>query len=355
MLVSKEVKIGAVFFIAIIILVMFAVAVGALPVGGGHKMIVYFDEVLGLEPGNDVWLYGRKVGTVQGLEYAPMAGPDGRDALMVKVVMNLDQEVPIYEDYKISVMDKSVIGGRAVQIKSGTPGKPAPEGVFYGSSHGNPLASMGEEFSKSLAVVESVGQIAQDLREGKGSLGMLLKNKELYEEMVNTTREIRVMMEMLTAEDSTFRALMKDPEVGRNIRKTAEEMKTVSQEFAAFLAKINSPDSFINSLVTDKTLYARLEAIMAGLETFSKTLGSGRGLTRALTDDAFYHDIQDTAAELKSTVRLARELIAEVQRDPQMLIAGRPSGQESWLVKQLRGEGPPREARADPRKLVPED
>ncbi|RKY26092.1 MAG: hypothetical protein DRP79_05640 [Planctomycetota bacterium] len=357
MIISKEAKIGAVFFIAIVILVVFAVAVGAVHVGGGHTMVVYFDEVLGLEPGNDVWLYGNKVGSVSSLTHTPITGPDGKQAFMVKVVLNLDNEITLHDDYDITVMDKSVVGGRAVEIKAGTPGKRVHTGVIYGSSRGNPLASMGSEFGKSLDTLKTMGRIAADLQEGKGTLGMLLNDEKLYRELVSTTRETRVMLEMLTAEDSAFKSLLEDKKLAGDIAATAAQLKTAAERFAALMEKTNSPDSLVHRLVTDKALFSRLESLMENLDEFSETLRAGKGLGRMLTDDYLYNEIVGITAELGRTVRVARELIAEVQRDPQVLIAGRPTGRESWLVRQLRGEDGtlfPRTVQ-DARKLVPGD
>ncbi len=357
MLISKEVKIGAVFFIAIVILVVFAVAVGALTLGGGHGMTVYFDEVLGLEPGNDVWLYGKKVGAVRSLTHALMTTLDGKQAFMVKVVLNLDNEIALYDDYGITVVDKSVIGGRAVQIRAGTPGKPAHTGTIYGSSRSNPLATMGEEFTESLRVVDAFVDLIHDLQEGKGTLGMLITDDALYQELVSTTTKTGDVLELLTAEESTFRSLLEDRELPENIRENLAQMRRATQQFAELMEKINSPDSFIRRLATDTTLFQRLDSLVKNLDEFSRMLGSGKGLGRALTDENLYRDIAEIVAETRRTVRIARELMAEVQRDPQMLIAGRPTGKESWLVRQLRGEvaAPAPRAVLDRRKLVPDE
>ena len=83
---KRAVIVGVFVFLALVIFVL-----GVMTLGGqkslfnrGAKINAVFNEVNGLQPGNNVWFAGVKVGTVQDV----MITEDGK----VKVEMNLDKD-----------------------------------------------------------------------------------------------------------------------------------------------------------------------------------------------------------------------------------------------------------------------
>jgi regulator of sigma D len=350
MIISKEAKIGAVFFIAIAVFLVFAVAVGVLPLGGRQQMVVYFDKVYGLQPGNDVWVNGNSYGSVQSLETVTVPVKDEETgkiekAIMIKVVLSVPHVVTLHEGYNISVVDKSVIGGRAVDIMPGPPDNPPYTGMIHGTSLGT-IASIQGRISTAL----------DEMMLSEGTFRQLVKQREVYDKTVTVLDEAAKTLQLLTDEHSNYRRIMTDPHFADDLTGAVAELRKASDEIANYAEKMNAPNSFANRLATDETLFPRLEAITQNLEAFTRKLNEGEGMGRLLTDQELYRDIRDIVAELRQTARVASKFISELEGDPQMLIAGRHSQNETWLVQQLRGPKPAAPpAPVDERKLVPQD
>jgi ABC-type transporter Mla subunit MlaD len=362
MIISKEAKIGALFFIAIAVFMVFAVAIGALPSVSRYKMTVYFDKVYGLTPGSEVWLSGTSFGTVESVEPEEVELPDSTGlpyntgvrgktkVLMVKAVLSLPRPVTLYDDYTISVVDKSVIAGRAVDILAGTPTRPVHEGPIIGESAGT-MASIQRRMSDALTKITS--------EEGSKKLQSLFdKTTDALTKTTEALDEAHEALKLLTAENSNYRRMLEDPQFRENLTGAMEQIKLTSTNLAEITAKMNSQDSLFNRLATDETLYPRLESLVKNLDDFSRMLAAGKGVGRMFTDEELYRNIQDTVLEVRRIAQVANKFMAEVERDPQIVVLGRPNPNESVLAKQLRTPptaGVPRPGEIDSRKLVPRD
>lgn len=357
MIVSKEFKIGAVFFIAVAIFLFFAVAVGTLPVGSKVVMVVYFDKVYGLQPGNDVWVNGNSFGSVKSIENVIADGTtkDGKAVKMgkVKVTLNLNEKLVLHEGYTIKVVDKSLIAGRAVEIDPGPPDAPVVTGDLIGRST-DTLASLQVRLGNAL----------DEMMTAEGTFRQLVLNKDFYNKTLalldsagGTLARVNKTIDMFTAKGGAYETLAGNKKLADDIVASVAEIKNTAAQLDEFTKKMNEPGSLPSSLAADKTLYPRLQEIAKNLNELTKKLNEGKGVTRLLTDDTIYDNIRDTTYKINETARVAEKLVKELDKDPQMLIAGRPGPNESWLAQQLRGPNPapPPAPAADSRKLVPNE
>lgn len=87
--------------------------------GGGNRYQIVFDSsVAGLTSGSRVGFNGIKVGEVQSFQL------DLNDARKVRVVISVNDNVPIREDSLATIKSMGLAGGSGVEISPGTPGSP---------------------------------------------------------------------------------------------------------------------------------------------------------------------------------------------------------------------------------------
>src|ERR671927_354277 len=117
---SRPVVVGIFILVGIAILV-----VAVFTLGGQKKTFVkgytvnaVFDDVSGLQTGNNIWLSGVKIGTVKKIDFVGNS--------QVAVTMNLGQEaLPyIHKDSKAKIGTEGLIGNKIVVIYGGTPQSP---------------------------------------------------------------------------------------------------------------------------------------------------------------------------------------------------------------------------------------
>src|SRR5882757_5615810 len=105
--------------LAILLIAVFAI-------GGQHKAFVktvrlhiLFDDVQGLQPGNNVWLSGMKIGTVKTIDFYRNS--------QVAVTLNIEKKAQahIAGDSKARISTDGLVGNKIVVISGGSDGAPA--------------------------------------------------------------------------------------------------------------------------------------------------------------------------------------------------------------------------------------
>src|SRR5258708_37819013 len=97
--IRKRMAVGIFLFLGLVILV-----IGVLTIGGQHKAFVrtisaraIFDDIQGLQTGNNVWLSGMKVGTVKKIAFYGSS--------QVEIVLNIEHQAQshIHNDAKVRI------------------------------------------------------------------------------------------------------------------------------------------------------------------------------------------------------------------------------------------------------------
>lgn len=248
-----------------------------------YELTVVFDQVAGLITGDKVYVKGVDVGRVKRLEVKR----DGVHATLV-----LDYPVELRENYSIQVVPSSVLGGKFVEIREGSPDKPLlPEGTqIVGKGPADFLAELTEGIREVRQSLESGGvlgnleetmanikEITRRLKDGEGTIGKLLTDDSLYTNLVAISAR-------LERGEGTLGKLMSDDGLYTNL--------------LAVSARLERGEGTLGKLLTDDGLYTNLLAVSARLERGEGTLG------RLLSsDDQLYRDLSDTVASLKDTAQ----------------------------------------------------
>jgi phospholipid/cholesterol/gamma-HCH transport system substrate-binding protein len=246
------------------------VAVGATILAGGiltigdlndtftRKLAVsaVFDEVGGLQKGDNIWYAGVKVGVVKALEFD--------EASRVVVDMRIDEEAArvIHGDALAKIGSEGLIGSTIVVIHGGTAGTtPLEEGdvlaVTKSVSTEDIMATFQQNNTNLVAITTDLKSISASLSAGEGSIGKLLGDDALY---------VNVAAAVSRLEDA------------------AEHAGTMTASLSTFAAELNREGGLPHDLVTDRTTYASLtegvEAFQqagAHASDFMEVLASGAG------------------------------------------------------------------------------
>src|SRR5713226_403395 len=169
---------------------LFLVTVAVLYVTGAgilapkYQLIAYLPEVEGLTLGAPVRLDGVEVGNVDSIFMAPRPAEGGFNRLRnVKVVMRIDKRFrdEILTDSRASLVTEGLLGNRYVRITRGVSGKvveakgevPGEEEVAI-----KQITERGADLVQNLgALSKEVREIVAGVKEGQGSLGLLLTDE----------------------------------------------------------------------------------------------------------------------------------------------------------------------------------
>jgi len=295
---KRAVIVGVFVFLALVIFVL-----GVMTLGGqkslfnrGAKINAVFNEVNGLQPGNNVWFAGVKVGTVQDV----MITEDGK----VKVEMNLDKDhiSVIKKDAKAKVGSDGFIGNKLIILYGGSTGA----GVVEDGTTLSPGASLNMEDMMGtlqdnnkniLAITANFKTITDGMVTGKGSIGKLLNDDQLFTDLQNTVTTIKLAAvnaqrmvtdvsdytSKLTAKGSLANDLLTDTVIFSRLRSTVRQINalsdkanevvlTLSETSKNINQKLNDNSTPVGLLLNDKEVAASLKITIKNLQTSTQKL-----------------------------------------------------------------------------------
>lgn len=298
---KRSVIVGIFVFLGIAILVA-----GILTLGGQQKKFVQaiqlkavFDDIGGLQAGNNIWFSGVKIGTVRKINFYGDA--------QVEIEMNVEEEVVefIRKDSKATISSDGLIGNKIIVIYGGTTMAPPVE-------DGDRLESVMPLDTDQM--METLQVNNENLVEITGNLKNLTSKLAEGEGMVGAA-----LTDSLIAEN--FRSIVD------NLNQASVNSKRMISELQSFTAKLNQEGNLLNDLVTDTTMAAELRNTMQSLNTAA---ASAQDVTKELsqvsekfnsTDNSVGMLLNDPefAQSLKSTIENADSATYNLNRGMEAL------------------------------------
>jgi phospholipid/cholesterol/gamma-HCH transport system substrate-binding protein len=298
--IQQNVKLG-IFVLAGLVLFMGAVFL----VGSENNLFsktftthAIFKNVEGLKEGDNVWLSGVKIGTVREVRIVK----EGK----VVVTLNLknNQNKFIKRDATAFIGSDGLVGSKIVVIRPGV-----DPGVIQDTDTIGAL---------SPADTQDLLNIAKDVGDNTRSL----------------TSDLKMLAKRISDGQGIVGELLKDGDFARDLRATADQIKTTtgqtakaSEELNAMLYKLNHGDGLVNRLATDTMLSYTFDQTLANVRDLSKNsaemsqglkeligkMNSGNNAIGVLLADSLFAD------RLKVTVENAQAATAKLDENMEAL------------------------------------
>jgi phospholipid/cholesterol/gamma-HCH transport system substrate-binding protein len=275
-------------------LVFFIVAI--LTIGNMHKtfgskiqLTALFDDVNGLQQGNNIWFSGVKIGTVKKVQFYGNS--------QVRVMMNLDENAQQYirKDAKVKVSTDGFIGNKILVIYGGSSKAEAIEdedtlGVEKTFSSEDMINTLQENNKNVLAITNDLKVVTKKIAEGQGSIGKLLNDDAIYSNIAATSASLKqasdkaqqVMTSLsafsagLNKKGTLAHGLTSDTVMLSSLKETVAQLNRVADTASVFINELKQaardPKSPVGVLLHDPEAGASLKATLKNLETGSKKL-----------------------------------------------------------------------------------
>lgn len=235
--------------------------------GNKEQIEVVFDDVMGLREGDNVIVRGMTVGKIKTMRL-------GADGVHVQVVFNPDINPQMKEDYRITIVATSILGGRHLMIDQGSAGgrNITDESYVYSGKEPYDLIADASELMNAVrrGVVDggivdnfqetsvAMKEVAERLRTGKGTLGRLLsEDDQLYNDLsasIAALKKISVRVEK--GEGTVGRLFGSDDKLYRDLAATVESLRKIT-------SSIDQGEGSIGKLVRDEELYLEIKSAVA--------------------------------------------------------------------------------------------
>jgi len=280
--VSVEILVGFFMLVAITALIYFTAVLSHEKLfSSNYRYEVVFPDVGGLHHGDNVVLRGMTIGRVGGVRLKDH-----------KVLVDLVLTVPLelHKGYQIDVIDSSMLGGKNLRINEGNMSNPLidKDEVILGNKPLNMIAELGEAVS---GLKKMVGSITK----GEGSLGKLMSNPDLYDNINKTAENLKIITAKINAGEGTLGRLMVDDQVYTDLSK-------ISKNLSLLTDRLQKGEGSIGKLLTDDgQLYVDARKTLSNLQLVSANLAEGKGTLGKLmaSDDTVYTDLAATLSSIR--------------------------------------------------------
>jgi phospholipid/cholesterol/gamma-HCH transport system substrate-binding protein len=255
----NRVLVGLFVFLGIVLLIIGIMAVGNIrgTFTKKIKVVAFFDDVNGLQKGNNVWFSGVKIGMVDDLNFY--------DKSLVSVTININIKAQEYirKDAKVKISSDGLIGNKILVIYGGTSeGRSIMAGdtlEVENTFSSEDMINMAQENNKNLlAITSDLKIISAQLASGEGTVGKLLMEKDLYEQILSTSVSLN-----------------------RASAQAAQAMSSMN----AFTQELNKEGNLAYELVTDTTSFPALQATVMRLEQIADSTAIFINNLKTMTSD----------------------------------------------------------------------
>jgi phospholipid/cholesterol/gamma-HCH transport system substrate-binding protein len=251
------------------------------------RLNVIFDNVSGLQNGNNIWCAGVKIGIVKKVRLISNH--------KVQVLMEIDKEYQdlIYKDTRAKIGSDGLVGNKIVMIYGGSQDMSTVKSgdtLFSENIHDKEqmMNTLDESTKNLLDITKDFKTVSKRMADGQGTLGRLF------------TEDSLMNMLKLTAE---------------RLQSGSLHIQMLASDISGYTAKLHAKGALANDLVTDTSLFSKLRIAAVQIEEASE---NAKELTNNLKIVSYnlkdssnlagivFHDTQ-TAKNLRVTVENLRE------------------------------------------------
>jgi phospholipid/cholesterol/gamma-HCH transport system substrate-binding protein len=264
----------------------------------GYNLVAGFETLKELKEGDEVRMAGVKIGEVERTRLA------GRRA---EAILRISPDVKIKADANASIIMAGLIGTNYIGIDLGSETapdlEPGSEIKTKTTADLNSVMSQIGDLGKKLegAIGNLSGALSGD---GKGGTGIVQKLDTLVtenrENISKTTANLQSITDKVNKGEGTLGRLINDPKLHDELVTTLDEIKKGAGEAKNFIAnaqaiidQVKTGKGPLGTLVFDQKAGEDLKASIANFRTVSDKISRGEGtLGKLINDDSMLRDAQ---------------------------------------------------------------
>jgi len=258
----------------------------------------FLPAVAGLKPGAPVRLAGFEVGTVKTVGLADDFRQDPVNKTEVRF-----QVLQRYKNYVRSnslayITTEGLLGESVLELDPSLEGELVPPGeAVPGTEKGN----IKEIVQNVDAITGDVRTLIADVRAGKGTMGKLIVDPELYDRAQQAVNDFQSLTRRAAAGEGTLGRLMVSEELYDQLKATAN---TLQQGADA----IRDKQGTLGKLIYDTAIYDQAESFVKRADKMAARLEAGEGtLGKLMTEEELHTDVKQTFANAREITRKVNE------------------------------------------------
>ena len=310
-----QLKVGGVIFVALVIMGVTIVKLG----DAGNlfakrfTLVSFVNNTSGLRVGSGVSVAGQLAGSIKEIDFLL---PDADTMRNLRVVIEVDRSLneQVRLDSRARIKTVGLLGDKAFDITPGTPRyRPLRDGdtliILPSTDYEAVVGQVAGVMTDVTALTRDLKTVTSSISRGEGTIGQLVTNRELYDQLNSTLARSSSLMARLENPRGTIGRLLNDPALYHSLNRTVASADTL-------ITQMGSGQGSIGKLLRDDSLYVSLTSIVARADSLVGTMASGKGTVQKLfTDEQLYDQLLKTVTDLNV-------VLTDMRRDPRRYFQG---------------------------------
>ncbi len=341
----SELKVGIVAFAAMVVL-----AVLIFLLTGNHAIFqrnetirTYMADAAGMTESTPVRLNGITVGAVQNIRLSGSKDLKRAVEFELSIQGKFMKDIPV--DSTASITAANLLGSKFIDITKGQSTTTIKPGAELRSLQTQDIPELMAQSANLISTLQDIAKRANsmltDIDAGKGNLGKLLRDDELYKRLNGIAAEGQQLLADVRSGKGTLSKLIYDDSLYQEIR---EPIKRID----AMLADLQQGQGTAGKLLKDPQVYDEAQQTLAEMRKLAQELNAGKGTAgKLLKDDQLYKQFTELTAKLDTTIdriNAGQGTVGQLLVNPQMYDAMNGAMREFQSLA--------KDVRANPKKFL---
>jgi phospholipid/cholesterol/gamma-HCH transport system substrate-binding protein len=330
-----QLKVGIMALLALIVLSVLIVLLTGTDNPFASKSIVYtyLGDSAAMAEGSAVRLNGIMAGKIRKIALSGQTDPTRVIRMDLEIDQKFMSQIPV--DSEIGFSAENVLGSKYLNIKRGESKEMIKPGAELKSRDDKDFLEVIQSAQPLLEsaqnILKRVDRIVAIVESGKGSIGKLLVDQQLYDNLNKAISDVQKVTGQVAGGGGTIGRLLKDESLYDDVRRTVnrldaiavdlqngqgtagrllkdpalyDDLKKSSEELRILLADLNSGKGTAGKLLKDEKLHDRIIASIDKVNGTIDRINSGQGtIGQLMVNPALYENLNATTVEVRSLLK----------------------------------------------------
>jgi phospholipid/cholesterol/gamma-HCH transport system substrate-binding protein len=258
----------------------------------------YMDDASGMAEGTPVRLNGFTIGSLDGIVLITPSEPKRSVEFIMKVQEKFLRQVPV--DSVAGISAANLLGDKFINITKGRDAQTVKDGAEIKSLEAQDIPELMAQSANLLQTLQTIvtrlDSLLAGVEAGKGNIGKLLKDEELYNRLNGIATEGQNLLADVRKGQGTISKLIYDDALYQEIRSPIRRVD-------ALLADLQAGNGSAGKLLKDPALYDDAKASLGEIRALLADLNAGKGTAgKLLKDDALHQRLEELVAKFNGII-----------------------------------------------------
>lgn len=263
-----------------------------------EPLYTYMEDASGMASGTPVRLNGITVGFLDALRLTGARDPRRAVQFTLLVKRRYLQDIPV--DSIAAIAAANLLGDKFLNITRGQDTRAVQAGSELPSQSGQDIPELMAQSANLLSsfqtIVKRVDNLLAGVEQGRGNIGLFLKDEELYRRLNAIASEgQKLLADVRTGQGSLSKLLYSD--------EFYQELRSPIRRIDKLLADLDAGQGTAGKLMKDPALYDELNKGVAEIRALVAEINAGKGTAgKLMKDESLYRRLDDLVAKMNGTV-----------------------------------------------------